>query len=74
LLPRQRRKDFELIREKVKRADFLKSVVIYMGKSTLKNAQFFSLAERYDKIQHLETEVRTIQTRHKACIFNNVGN
>lgn len=26
-----------------------------MGKSTLENTQFFSLAERYDKIQWLET-------------------
>lgn len=45
-----------------------------MGKHTLKNAQLFSLAEGYDKIQHLETEARIIQTRHKACIFNIVGN
>lgn len=45
-----------------------------MEKSTLKNAQFFSLAERYYKIQHVEIEVGTIQARHKACIFNNVGN
>lgn len=45
-----------------------------MGKSTLENTQFFSLAERYDKIQWLETELRKNQARHKACIFNNVGN
>lgn len=45
-----------------------------MEKSTLKNTQFFSLAERYYKIQHVNIEVRTIQTRHKACIFNNVDN
>lgn len=45
-----------------------------MGKSTLEIVEFFSLVERYDKTKQLKTEFRKIQTRHNACVFNNVGN
>lgn len=45
-----------------------------MGKSTLEIVEFFSLVETYDKTQQLKTEFRKIQTRHNACVFNNVGN